>query len=82
MINPHRNIVPPEMAALLLPVPGTVKGYMFRRGGMELYHAKNGTMTVIRDEAYVYSWREAVQASRNSWSWGRKSHGTWVVAYR
>lgn len=79
-----RNIVPPEMAALLLPVHDSpkVKGYIFKRGSMGMYHA-NGThyLTRVRGCARVYSYEEVCQNSRNGWSWGNKAHGTWVTVY-
>jgi len=82
-MNTQRHIVPPEMAALLLPVKGIgkVKGYMFRRGCDGLWHSKAGYITILREDAHVYSWREVVQACRNPWNWGHRRAGHWVVAY-
>lgn len=78
-----RNIVPPEMAALLLPATTSpkVKGYMFRREGINLYHCVNGSLTILRKQAYVYTAEQVELATLNSWSWGRKPHGKWVVVY-
>jgi hypothetical protein len=78
-----RNIVPPEMAALLLPVTTSpkVRGYLFRKIDTDLYYSRFGTVTVLRDHARIYSPEQVQIASRNHWNWGHKSHGSWVVVY-
>jgi len=80
----ERTIVPPEMAALLLPVHDSpkVRGFLFRLGGVELFYGNNAEyLTRMRCYARVYSHNEMCQNSRNSWSWGNKAHGKWVVVY-
>ena len=78
------NIVPPEMAALLLDFKQPeIIGFMFRRNinGIFIFHGLNGLMTFNREAARVYSLKQVELYTRNKWNWGRKSKGHWVVAY-
>ncbi len=77
------NIVPPEMAALLLPATTSpkVRGYIFRRHSDGLYHGTNGVVTVLRSNAHIYSRDGMARATRNYWSWGCKGIGTWIIVY-
>lgn len=78
-----RNIVPPEMAALLLPATTSpkIRGYLFRRNANGLYHGINGVLTILKSRARVYSISDAEYCSRNKWNWGTRQYGTWVVVY-
>ena len=77
------NIVPPEMAALLLPITTSpkIKGFMFRRHIDGLFYGTDGVLTILRSKARVYDKWEAAGVSRNEWQWGRKTKGHWVVVY-
>lgn len=75
------NIVPPEMAALLLSPAPKIKGYMFRRHQNGLYYGADGVLTILKSKARIYALREVMVVTRNHWNWGRKDKGTWVVAY-
>jgi len=76
------NIVPPEMAALLLDFKQPkIKGFMFRRKLDGLYYGDDGVKTLLKSKARIYDSKEVCGVSRNDWSWGHKAQGTWVVAY-
>lgn len=76
------NIVPPEMAALLLDFKQPkIKGYMFRRHQDGLYYGANGVLTILKSKARIYDMKAAMSVSRNHWNWGSKTQGHWVVAY-
>ena len=87
-MNLQRNIVPPEMAALLLPVATSpkIKGYMFRRNKDGLFYAKmsqehKGNLTILRSRARIYQPETIIQVSCRHWNWGHKEQGHWVVVY-
>lgn len=79
------NLVSPDFVALIPSTPQTytkppeIIGYTFQLND-GVYYAKDGGVTIAKDNAHVYQAQSVDVCSREG-GWGHRSRGKWRAVY-